>query len=1095
MLSTLLTLILGLSPGPLPAQEPDAPEAETQAQETEGEEETKPRINSGLLSTFKWRPIGPALMSGRIADIAIHPTEPNTWYVAAGSGNLWKTTNAGTTFKPIFENYGSYSIGCVTIDPTNHDRIWVGTGENVGGRHVGYGDGIYLSEDGGKSFRNMGLKESEHLSVILVDPTDQDTIYVASQGPLWSTGGERGLYRSQDGGETWEQVLAGGPWTGVTDVVMDPRDPKVLYAATHQRARTVWAVINGGPETGIHKSTDGGDTWRELKTGLPGADMGKIGLALAPEDPDRIYATIELAGPSGGFWVSEDAGMSWSKTSDYASGGTGPHYYQEIWADPHHPGTVYQANVRLGRTRDFGETWESVSKSSKHVDNHAVAFHPTDPDFLLVGCDGGLYVSHDRGENYRYFPNLSLTQFYKVDVDYDWPIYHVVGGTQDNNTQYGPSRTLNRQGVRNDDWRVIIGGDGHDNAIDPTNPDIIYGESQQGYIRRFDRRTGQSTDIRPQPGPGEDNFRFNWDSPILISPHDPKRIWFGSNVLHRSDDRGESWTTVSPDLSYQRDRLKLKVMDRYWGLDALWDLRAMSKYGNITSISESPQVEGLVYIGTDDGRVQVTEDGGATWRAEDVIGDVPTTSFVNDIKADRFDPDTVYVCLDNHKEGDFAPYVLKSTDRGRTWTSIASDLPEKHLIWRIEQDHEAPGLLFLGTEFGVFTSLDAGGSWHKLKSGMPKIPVRDLAIQMRENDLVAATFGRGFYVLDDYSNMRVLSEELLEEEIVLLPVKDAQVYVVTDMLGGRVGSQGDQYFSTPNPDFGAVIRYHVAEGLKTSKAEREKAEKEADTEDEGVPYPGWDVLAEERKEERPMVVFEIRDAAGALVRRLDGSSGKGMHRLVWDLCWTGTGTGSGGRGPLVEAGEYTAQAVRMQDGENVAWGAPVSIGVYDLLDPAIPSMPRGELRDWLDEVGELDNVVSASLRLLDDAIDDVGSMKNAVRDGRVAPLELGDRVRAVELELQDMRRAIAGDDLRTRYHHEGAPSIQGRLRNARWGGSSIHGPTTTMRQQVDIARGEFTTLHGELKTMLEETVPALKAELDAAGVGWTSGRALPDLPE
>ena len=828
-LPILAVCILVTSCGTTLADEPDEPK------------ETK-KLEASDVSALKFRPIGPALMSGRIADIAVDPEKPNTWYVAVGSGNLWKTENAGTTWTTIFDNYASYSIGCVTIDPQNRHTIWVGTGENVSGRHVGYGDGVYVSHDGGKTFNNVGLKESEHISKILVDPRDSRTVYVAAQGPLWSSGGQRGLFKTTDGGTSWSAILTKGPWTGVTDIAIDPRNPDVIYAATHQRHRTVWALIDGGPESGIFKSVDAGETWTELKNGLPGEDKGKMAIAVSPQQPDVVYATIELAGRTGGIWRSEDAGASWSKMSDYTSGGTGPHYYQEIYVDPHRFDVFYHANVQLGRTSDGGKNFEVVESPHKHVDNHAVAFHPSDPDFLLVGCDGGLYRSWDYGKTFQFSANLPLTQFYKLDVDYDEPFYHVVGGTQDNNTQYGPTRTQTDAGIRNSDWRITIGGDGHDCAIDPEDPNIIYCESQQGNLRRFDRRTGESIDIQPQPEPGEEELRHNWDSPIYISPHSHTRLYFGSKKLHRSDDRGDSWQTISPDLSRDRDRFTLPIMGRVWSIDAIFDLFAMSQYGNITSITESPKQEGLIYVGTDDGLIQVTEDGGQNWRKIDKVYGVPEEAFVNDVKADLHDADTVYAVFDNHKAGDFKPYVVRSRDRGRTWDSIGSDLPDRHIVWRIIQDHEVADLLFVGTEFGVFFSRDAGDHWIKL-SGTPTIPFRDLEIQRRENDLVGASFGRGFYVLDDYSPLRQIDAEfLLKEEFAFFPVRTALLYIEDRPLGGPKGSQGDAYFTAENPPYGAVFTYYLRDSLESRKAQRQAKERTVKESGGDNVYPGWDEL-------------------------------------------------------------------------------------------------------------------------------------------------------------------------------------------------------------------------------------------------------------
>jgi photosystem II stability/assembly factor-like uncharacterized protein len=1045
------------------------------------------KLNSGLFSGIKLRSIGPALMSGRISDIAIDPVEPNTWYVAAGSGNLWKTINAGTTWKPIFENYGSYSIGCVTVDPQSRHTVWVGSGEAVGGRHVGYGDGVYKSTDGGKSFKNVGLKASEHIAKILVHPSDSNVIYVASQGPLWSQGGERGLYKSTNGGGSWELVLSKGPYTGVTDVVFDPRDPDVLYAATHQRHRTVWALVNGGPESGVHKSTDAGKTWTELKGGLPGGDKGKIALAASSQQPGVVYATIELAGQSGGFWRSEDSGASWSKMSDYISGGTGAHYYQEIFADPHRFDTVYQVNVRLGRTQDGGKTWDAVESQSKHVDNHAVAFHPTDPDFLLVGCDGGLYRSFDRGKTFDFFSNLPLTQFYKVDVDYDYPFYNIVGGTQDNSTQYGPSQTGNRAGIQNSNWKVIIGGDGHDCAIDPEDPNIIYCESQQGFLRRYDRQSGESIDIRPRPERGEEDLRFNWDSPIHISPHSHTRLYFGSKKLHRSDDRGDSWKAVSPDLSRNRNRYKLKHMERVWSIDSIYDTFAMSQYGNVTSISESPVVEGLIYVGTDDGLIQVTEDGGENWRKIERIYEIPEFAFVNDIKADRHDADTVYAALDNHKFGDYKPYLIKSTDRGRTWASIAGDLPDRHLVWRLAQDHEKKELLFLGTEFGLFFTLNGGTNWLKLSGGAPTIPFRDIEIQRRENDLVGATFGRSFYVLDDYAFLRDVSEKVLADNgLFIFQPRKALQYVRARGLG----SQGDGFYTADNPSQGAVFTYHVRDAMKTRKDVRK--EKEGKVKKEGgdnVP-PDWDKLKEEEREESPSLIFTIRDSAGSVVNRITGPAGEGIHRITWNLRSAST-SNPGGDGGFVLPGNYTVSSAKRADGKTEPIGNERTFEVVPLDNGSLPSQDRKGALEFYAQVEALEESVRASNGSLGEALEQVRSMKSAVQRAQRDDLTLLDEVRALELKVMDAQESMVGDNTKSQRSEPTVPSITSRLYAAFNGRRTTYGPTKTHRADYEIALADYREVAGKVKAILETDLADLHRKLENAGVPWTPGRPIP----
>ena len=567
-------------------------------------------LSSATFKGLELRNIGPGFMSGRIADIAIDPQDTSVWYVGGGSGGVWKTNNSGVTWTPLFDEQSVYSIGAVVLDPQNSNTVWVGTGENVGGRHVSFGDGIYVSHNGGATWKNMGLKNTGHISEIIVHPNDSNVIWVAAQGPLWTKGGERGLYKSSDGGKTWNKVLGDDEWVGVTDVVIDPRNPKVMYAATWQRNRTVAAYYGGGPGSGLHKSTDGGDIWMKLTEGLPKTEMGKIGLAISPIDPDVVYAAIELERRTGAVYRSADRGASWVKGADAVAGGTGPHYYQELYASPHYFDHIYLAGVRVQESKDGGMSFTTMKEEHKHSDNHAMEFIAGDKNYMMMGSDGGIYESFDLGKHWRYHDNLPITQYYKLALDDDAPFYNVYGGTQDNNTQGGPVRTDSSHGILNSDWEVVLFGDGHQPATEPGNPDIVYAEWQQGNLTRYDRTTGEVVYIKPQPAKGEGPERFNWDAPILVSPHKPTRLYFASHRVWKSEDRGDTWTAISGDLTKNLERIRQPIMGSTQGWDGAWDLFAMSQYSTITSLAESPIQEGLIYAGTDDGHIQVTENGG-----------------------------------------------------------------------------------------------------------------------------------------------------------------------------------------------------------------------------------------------------------------------------------------------------------------------------------------------------------------------------------------------------------------------------------------------------------------------------------------------------
>jgi photosystem II stability/assembly factor-like uncharacterized protein len=649
----ILLMVVALIATPVMAKKQPAEEPE--------KEDDKP-MSATTFSGLELRSIGPAINSGRVSDLAVHPDAHHIVYMATASGNLWKTVNAGITWEPIFDKEGSYAIGCVTLDPTNPNVVWVGTGENNSQRSVAFGDGVYKSLDGGQNWKNVGLEDSEHIGMIAIDPRDSNVVYVAAQGPLWRSGGERGVYKTTDGGESWERVLHISDDTGVNEVHMDPRNPDVLYASSYQRRRHVWTLIDGGPESAIYKSTDAGATWRKITEGLPEVDMGKIGLTVSPADPDVIYAIIEAQRDKGGTFRSTDRGESWSKRSDYVSGS--PQYYNELVADPKDPDRVYSMDTFLNVSLDGGKTFKRVGEKKKHVDNHAMWIDPDNTDHFLIGCDGGIYDTYDGGTSYRFFENLPITQFYRVSVDNSKPFYYVYGGTQDNNSMGGPSRTLNSSGISNEDWFITVGGDGYETAIDPTDPNIVYSQWQYGGLIRYDRASGEIVDIQPQEAPGEAADRWNWDSPLIISPHSPTRLYFASQRLYRSDDRGNSWTAVSPNLSRGIDPNSLPVFGNIQSIDAVAKNMSTSNYGNIVSLSESPLVEGLIYVGTDDGLIQVTEDGGASWREIDQVSGVPKMTYVSRLEASQHDGDTVYATFNNKKQGDFSPYVFVSRNRG-----------------------------------------------------------------------------------------------------------------------------------------------------------------------------------------------------------------------------------------------------------------------------------------------------------------------------------------------------------------------------------------------------------------------------------------------
>ncbi|HEY9385140.1 MAG TPA: hypothetical protein VIP80_16635 [Gemmatimonadales bacterium] len=1062
------------------------------------------RLRPGLFSGLRFRSIGPAAPSGRIGEVAIHPSNKGTWYVAVHSGGVWKTVNAGTTWTPLFDSQASYSIGTIAIDPNNPLVVWVGSGENNSQRSVGYGDGVYRSTDGGRSWSNVGLKASNHIGKILIDPRNSSVVYVSAMGPLWSAGGDRGVYKTTDGGKTWTQALKGDEWTGAYDLQFDPRNPDVLYATTYQRARRQWGFIDGGPGSAIWKSSDAGATWFKLTRGLPTEEMGKIGLAVSPVNGNVVYAIIEAANRAGGFFRSLDAGQNWERMNPATAGP--PFYYHKLYADPKVVDRVYSMNVQLQVSEDGGRTFRSIQGRSTHVDNHSLWIDPDDNGHLINGNDGGLYESHDRGATWAYSANLPLVQFYNVDVaQSESPFYLVCGGTQDNNSVCGPSGGINSHGIANADWFITTGGDGFTSRIDPEDPSTIYAESQHGEMVRFDRKTGERIGIQPQPEPGEPALRWHWDSPLIISPHSHTRLYFGSQRLFRSDDRGDSWKPVSPDLSRQVDRNKLQLMGRVWSIDAVAKNTSTSFFGTIVALSESPLKQGLLYAGTDDGLIHVTDDAGGSWRKVESFPGVPEMSFVSDVEASRHAVGTVYASFNNHKAGDFKPYLLKSSDGGRSWTSISGNLPERGSVWAIAEDHVNPGLLFVGTEFGAFFTLDGGKRWLKFP-GLPTIPVRDLAIHRKENDLVLATFGRGFYILDDYAPLRD-AVKTVEERVALLPVPDAKMYVEASPLGGGPrGSQGDALYTARNPASGAVFTWFLRSELRSLRARRLAAEKAAAAKGLDVPYPSWDSLRAEQSEEAPGVVLSISDEQGNLIRRLTGPGGAGFQRLSWDFRYPpatpvttasppaaggegeedGGGFG-GGRGPMVPPGTYRVTLVLRQNGRETPAGTQ-TFRATPLGQGALSAAERAAVASFHQQTARLQRAALGTNASLGEAESRLTLLRRAIEVTPGAPTALAERGRTLTAKLRQLRVELSGDPVIEAAQEPTPPTLLDRVQRVvgnTW--SNTQAPTATHRRNYDVASQQLADFLPRLKGAADE-LRKLEDDAEAAGAPWTPGR-------
>lgn len=891
---------------------------------------------AAVANALEFREIGPTIMSGRVSDLAVIESDPATFYVGTASAGVWKTTNSGVTFEEVFRNEETASVGDVTVAPSNPNVVWVGTGEPQNRQSSPWGNGVYRSTDAGRTWTHLGLENTHHISRIQVHPRDPDVAYVAAVGHLWGSNPERGVYKTTDAGRSWTQVLFIDDVTGAIDLAMDPSDPQTLFAAMYQRQRKPWGFNGGGPGSGIYRTVDGGATWTELTEGLPQGDKGRIGLDIYRRDSNLVCALVQ-ADASGadddteedGVYCSTDRGETWEHRS---TTNNRPMYYSQIRIDPNDPERMYLGGSDLFRTSDGGRNFTNDAADGVHLDHHALWINPDNSDHLILGSDGGVSISWDRSDNWYQFLNLPISQFYEIGVDMRDP-YHVCGGLQDNGSWCAPSDTWSNQGIRTRDWYNVGSGDGFFTAMHPTDTNIMFAESQGGNLTRVNLETMERARIRPigRPDGGDElpDLRFNWDSPVIISGHDENTVYFGSNMLFKSTDLGQSWEAISGDLTYAIDRDTLQIMGVPGSAPQMSRNDGQSTYGNLTALAESPVNAEVLYTGSDDGRVHVTRDGGATWTdvTENFDDDVPARTYVTRIVASHGAEGTVFVAFDGHRTDDFAPYVFVSRNHGEDWTRITNGLPMSS-VNALAQHPDDPNLLFVGNELGVYVLKNLGQSWVRMESNLPTVPVDDIKIHPRENDLVLGTHGRGIWILDDVTPLEELDETVVQSNAYLFPIRRATSYTMYRPQGWTPG-----IWEAENPPYGARIRYWLSAAADD-------------------------------------LTLRVTDATGNELRALEGTAEAGLNEVVWDLRLTQEGPDGEAMnpGPRVMPGVYI---VELTTGDDV-----VQQEMQVRMDPRV-SMSRRELMVRHDAMMQSYRL-SGAVDVAEDALDEMGDQLDEV---------------------------------------------------------------------------------------------------------------------
>ncbi len=1051
-------------------------------------------INPSVIGSLKFRNLSPGHISGRISDLAVNPKNHSEYYVAVSSGGVWKTVNNGTTFDPIFDDYGSFSMGCITIDPNNASVLWLGTGENTHQRSVSYGDGIYKSVDAGKSWTNMGLKQSYQIGKIIVHPKNSNVVFVACEGSVWGPGGERGVYKTEDGGKTWKRTLFVSDNTGVSNIDIDPKDPDIMYASAEQRRRSNATRIGGGPESSLWKSTDGGNNWYKIEKGLPASDKGGMHIAVSPVDNNVIYAMVEAAKKEGGFYRSSDKGESWNKMSGYVTSGQ---YYCEFYPSPFDVNKIYATETVSKFSIDGGKTWTPIGNNGRHVDDHTFWIDNQDEMHFMIGTDGGLYETYDGGAHYNH-KIIPVTQYYRVFADNSYPFYWVYGGTQDNSSMGAPSNTLYEDGISRAEWEITIGGDGFWQAVDPENTDIVYSEYQYGNIYRYDKKSGEKLFVKPQEFENDSLYKWHWDTPFIISKYNPHRLYIAGNYLFKSDDRGDSWQKISGDLSTGVDRNNWPVMDRYWGIDAVEKDVSTSLYGTAVSLAESPLKDGFLCVGTNDGALNITENGGKTWSKIRKIGDAPEFTFISDIEMSNFDENVIYVTLNNHKNFDFKPYIFKSTDKGKTWKSIAGKLPANQPLHTVKQDFKKPEMLFLGSEFGLYLTLDEGKQWIKMKSGLPTIPVRDITTQKNEEDLVIATFGRGFYILDDYSPLRNIQVDA-KKDFVLFDPKDAQLYVEKDRGGYGFGSV--IHFDS-NEAFGARFTYYIKDEIKTLKQKRSEKEKDLIKNKSKIPIPSLDELRKEAEEVAPYLVFIIKDAKGTEIRKLNTAIATGINRMTWDLRYSapdplGTTNGkfdnssTGGKGLLVAEGNYSVSVLRWANSKFDTLALDKVFKVKSLNISNETMGDKSELAKFTEDTRNLYRNYSGLARQIEDTHTKIVNLKQLANNTPGTKIDIINKINATELTLNDLLWQFNGQTPPASSEERWPQPVplNDRLNYLYYThfGSTLP-VTTTEKEAMKILKNALPQIKEKLEKIIKIEIPEIEMYFDKINAPWFEGK-------